>query len=103
MTEFYATEDAMRIGIAWDKSEPTMKDVFALSPWDKFLVVMNTFLTALGGYRMMTLIQAPTVWEQWIWQTVIFISGSYSILYFMERRVIKSRIPSAKEIMDRIV
>jgi hypothetical protein len=40
---------------------------------------------------MASLIVAPTWWEQWIWETVIFISGSYSIVYFAERRVFGER------------
>jgi preprotein translocase subunit SecF len=86
MNEFYVYEDDDKVGITWDKREPTLKDIFNMSVKNKLLTSVNTILTILGGYRMASLIVAPTWWEQWIWKTVIFISGIYSILYFAERR-----------------
>ena len=91
MNEFYVYEDDDKVGITWDKREPTLKDVFNMSLKNKLLTIVNAILTILGGYRMASLIIAPTWWEQWIWETVIFISGIYSILYFAERRVYKQR------------
>jgi len=91
MNEFYVYEDNRKVGITWDKREPTLKNVFNMNFKNKLLTIVNAILTILGGYRMASLIVAPTWWEQWIWETVIFISGSYSILYFAERRVHKQR------------
>ncbi len=65
----------------------TLADVFAMSGKNKFLTIMNAILTILGGYRMASLIVAPTWWEQWIWEMVIIISGGFSIGYFAERRI----------------
>lgn len=53
---------------------------------NKLLTIVNAILTILGGYRMASLIQAPTVLEKYLWITVIIISGAYSIYYFAERR-----------------
>ncbi len=69
----------------------TLADIFNLSSGNKLLTIVNAILTILGGYRMASLIVAPTWWEQFIWEMVIFISGSYSILYFAERRVFGER------------
>jgi hypothetical protein len=69
----------------------TLADVFAMSGKNKFLTIMNAILTVLGGYRMASLIVAPTWWEQWIWEMVIIISGGFSIGYFAERRVLTER------------
>ncbi len=65
----------------------TFADIFNLSYTNKLLTIVNAILTILGGYRMASLIVAPTWWEQWIWEIVIFISGAYSISYFAERRI----------------
>ncbi len=86
MNEFYVYEDDDKMGITWDKREPTLKDIFNMSVKNKLLTSVNAILTILGGYRMASLIVAPTWCEQWIWGTVIFISGIYSIWYFAERR-----------------
>jgi hypothetical protein len=74
-----------------NKTYVTLADVFNLSCGNKLLTIVNSILTILGGYRMASLIVAPTWWEQFIWELVIFISGGYSILYFAERRVYKER------------
>jgi hypothetical protein len=84
-------EDDDKVGITWDKNKPTLSDIFNLSRGNKLLTIVNAILTILGGYRMASLIVAPTWWEQFIWELVIFISGSYSILYFAERRVLNDR------------
>lgn len=57
---------------------------------NKVLTFVNAILTILGGYRMASLINAPTKWEQILWITVIVISGGYSIYYFGERRKIRN-------------
>jgi len=67
----------------------TLADVFVMSGKNKFLTIMNAIVTILGGYRMASLIVAPTWWEKFIWQLVIVISGTYSIYYFAERIVHK--------------
>ena len=77
MNEFYATDDAM---VVVDNTVHTM------SFKNKLLTIVNAVLTILGGYRMASLIVAPTKWEQLLWITVIIISGGYSIYYFYERR-----------------
>jgi 4-amino-4-deoxy-L-arabinose transferase-like glycosyltransferase len=69
----------------------TLGDIFTMSGKNKFLTIMNAILTILGGYRMVSLIVAPTWWEQWIWEMVIIISGGFSIGYFAERRVHEQR------------
>ena len=91
MNEFYVYEDDDKVGITWDKREPTLKDIFNMSVKNKLLTSVNAILTILGGYRMASLIVAPARWEQFIWELVIFISGSYSIWYFAERRVLTER------------
>jgi hypothetical protein len=72
-----------------NKKYVTLADIFNLSRGNKLLTIVNAILTILGGYRMASLIVAPTWWEQFIWQLVIVISGTYSIYYFAERRVHK--------------
>jgi uncharacterized membrane protein HdeD (DUF308 family) len=50
------------------------------------LTILNGLLTIIGGARMIYLIQAPTVYEQFLWSSVIIISGVFSIYYFGQRR-----------------
>ena len=77
MNEFYATEEDMgKVGTI----------PIAMNFKNKLLTIVNAILTILGGYRMASLIVAPTWWEQLLWTTVIIISGGYSIYYFYERR-----------------
>lgn len=77
MNEFYATDEDM--GVVDNTLQP-------MSFKNKLLTIVNAILTILGGYRMASLIVAPTWWEQLLWTTVIIISGGYSIYYFYERR-----------------
>ena len=77
MNEFYGTEEDMAVR---DNIPQPM------SIKNKLLTIVNAILTILGGYRMASLIVAPTWWEQLLWTTVIIISGGYSIYYFYERR-----------------
>lgn len=74
-----------------NQQDMSLNDMFKLSCKNKLLTIVNAVLTILGGYRMASLIVAPTWWEQWIWETVILISGGYSIVYFAERRMHKQR------------
>lgn len=80
MNEFYATEEDMTV--IDTTSQP-------MSIGNKLLTMVNAILTILGGYRMASLIVAPTRWEQLLWTTIIIISGGYSIYYFYERRLKK--------------